>query len=65
MGELLFRDCRAHLNHAMEAALRAADPQARLLAHLPALAEPLERARHCWALGFGKASLEMALALQA
>jgi hydroxypyruvate reductase len=65
MGELLFRDCRAHLNQALEAALRAADPQARLLAHLPDLAGRLERARRCWALGFGKASLEMALALHA
>jgi hydroxypyruvate reductase len=63
MGKLLFRDHRAHLDSLIAAALRAADPGARLQAHLPLIAHQVEQARRCWVVGAGKASLEMALKL--
>lgn len=65
MDTLRFDDHREHLQSLIDAALAAADPAARMEARRASIEALLAASAHCWVIGAGKASLEMAIQLHA
>lgn len=58
-----FQEYQNHLKKLTDAALEAANPVIGVEQHIENICERCALANHCWVVGAGKASLEMALAL--
>lgn len=58
-----FHQHKTHLQTLMEAALSAANPARRIEQRITEILKRVNRHQKCWVVGAGKASLEMALAL--
>ena len=61
--KLEFHQYKTHIQTLMDAALSAANPAKRINQHIGDIQKMIDHHKKCWVVGAGKASLEMALAL--